>query len=273
MCPFHDVGVGEHLVDRALDDAVIHHDECLVGPSQGQVDVMGCHGHRRAGLVQPSQRRHHPRHTVGVQPGGRFVEHEQFGSHGHGSGHRDTFAFPVGQLVGGAFGQVIGAQQGEGPGDPFAHLVLVESHVHRAERDVLEDVCTEELVVGILQDVLDDATMLPQRLLVVLQTFALTQHLTGHRFEGAGQAAQQGRLARAVGAKDCDAHPLMQPQVDVPQHHGTPGMGGTHGPGLHQDGRGTLGILGDISTVGRASVVPASIVGVMNLTGPSTVRR
>ena len=168
---------------------------------------------------------------------------------------------------------MIGAQQGEGPGDSFAHLVLVESHVHRAERDVLEDVCTEELVVGILQDVLDDATMLPQRLLVVLQTFALTQHLTGHRFEGAGQAAQQGRLARAVGAKDCDAHPLMQPQVDVPQHHGTPGMGGTHGPGLHQDGRGTLGILGDTSTVGRASVVPASIVGVMNLTGPSTARR
>ena len=27
VCPFHDVGVGEHLVDRPLDDTVIHHDE------------------------------------------------------------------------------------------------------------------------------------------------------------------------------------------------------------------------------------------------------
>ena len=187
--------------------------------------------------VQARQRGEQVGDPGGVEPSRRLVEEQHVRPHRHRPRQRHALAFAEAQLVRGAGGEVRDAEQREGLIGAGAGVVVAESEVKRAERDVLGDIGGEELVVRVLQHQLDASTVRPQRGPRVGERLSVEGDPAVGGAQRPGQALEQRGLARAVGAEqrhpspggDGEARPRQHrrpariPDDDplCPQHHAT----------------------------------------------------
>lgn len=101
--------------------------------------------------------------------------------------------------------------------DPHAHLGVRESEVDRAEGHVLADVGAEKLIVGVLQHELHLLAVGSQFGRPVPQRFPIDQDVAVAGPMGTGETAQEGGLARSVGAEDRKTPPRRDRDRDAVQ--------------------------------------------------------
>ncbi len=184
-------------------------------------------------LLEPGQRAEHLLDAGRVQARRGLVEQQHRRAHGDGPRRGGPLALAVGQLVRRPVRQVLDAEQGERLGHPLAHLTHGQPEVHRPEGHVLGDVGAEQLVVRVLQHELHALPMGPKPLAGVVDPCPVDRHLTARRLVATGQAAQQRRLAGAVGAEQRRATPRPDQQVRPDEHGRSAGIGGVQ-PTCHE---------------------------------------
>ena len=166
--------------------------------------MVGREDHRHAVLLgQPVDERHEVGDALGIEPRGRFVEHQHLRLHREDARDGDPFLLAAREVVRHALAQVLDPEEGERLPDTVGDRLLVEAEVGRAERDVLLHGGGEDLVVGVLED---DPDELAHLVLVHLRDrLAPDQHLAGGGFEDAVEMLEEGAFPGTVRPDDGDA--------------------------------------------------------------------
>ena len=192
--------MGQQFLHRALPRHLAPAEE--VGP----VTVEGHDVHIVGGdeegdaqsIPQLGDEAHDLSHSLGVQPGGGFVQNHHLGLHGQHTGDGHPLFLAVGQGVGGFIPEGRHAGALHGPLHPAAHLFRPKAQIHRTKGDVTVYVRREELVVRVLEDDAHPAAQVHQALFVVAHRGIVHQHRAALRPEDSVQVEKQRGFARAV---------------------------------------------------------------------------
>ena len=205
--------VGDAPVPAEHDDAVHdlgpHGDTVLHDHERGAAAVEAGH-HRVADLP----------HAGGVQVGGRLVEQQQPGAHGHGARERQALLLPAGQGRGGVVEGEVQPHVLERRAHPRPDLLPGHREVLEAEGGVVPDPGQHHLGLGVLLHETGAAARL-------LRRHAVEQQLAGGGLpvvvvEDSRQGVQEGGLARPAGSQQEHALPRLHHEVEAAQRRRVP---------------------------------------------------
>ena len=150
----------------------------------------------------------------GIQVGGRLVEEQDFGFDRQHPGEGSATALPGTQVVRRTVALAIQTHLLQAAVHPGAHRLSIESHVQRAEGDILLDRRHEDLIVGILEEHADPLPHLRDVRSVDAEPAHADRSLPVQQPD---EVVEEGGLAGAVRAEDRDRLGGLQDEVHAAQ--------------------------------------------------------
>jgi len=178
--------------------------------------IMADHHDRGALLVESVDQVHDRLHTAPVLSGGGLVDHQDLGLGDQRRGHRDQLSLSAGQRQRVGFAQIRQTGELQHGGGPRGDLCLWPPCHPQREADLIGNRATEDLMIGILEDVTDLTRQLPSR--PAGDIASADQDPSGGWTKQSVQVFGDSRLSRPVGPGQSDELPGADREVDAVQH-------------------------------------------------------